>query len=170
MEVPTRGATCRCASVSEGFLHRNCVLSVPSQPPFTVVLSKRLDTNSALSHKRLLVLSFFLSCEYLAAVIWNMKFDSDSVSGVNCSYFHSRTSFRINESSNCLIKQTFLRFQFLLKKKTKKTPQPCKRSFCHWQTGLRVACRGVRWLTAALCNHITDSAKDPHHNLSLKSH
>lgn len=30
MEVPIRGAACRCASVSEGFLHRNCARSVPS--------------------------------------------------------------------------------------------------------------------------------------------
>lgn len=41
MEVPTRGAACRCASVSDGFLHRNRVLSVPSQPHLAVVLSKR---------------------------------------------------------------------------------------------------------------------------------
>lgn len=40
MEVPIRGAACRCASVSEGFLHRNCVLSVPSQLHVTVVFSK----------------------------------------------------------------------------------------------------------------------------------
>lgn len=54
MEVPTRGATSRCASVSECFLYRNCVLSVPSLPPLTVVFSKSIEilfvaknTNSA---------------------------------------------------------------------------------------------------------------------------
>lgn len=40
----------------------------------------------------------------------------------------------------------------------------------NWQTGLRVVCHGVSWLTAPPCNHITLSAKDPHPNLSLKWH
>lgn len=43
MEVPTRGATCRCASVLQGFLHRNCVLSVPSKHRPHCCLSKHID-------------------------------------------------------------------------------------------------------------------------------
>ena len=42
------------------------------------------------------------------------------------------------------------------------------RSFSHWQTGLRVVWHGVLWLTAALCNHITDSAKEPHPQSFIK--
>lgn len=43
MEVPTRGAAHRCASVSQGFLHRNCVLSIPSKLTLNVVLRKHID-------------------------------------------------------------------------------------------------------------------------------
>lgn len=63
MEVPIRGAACRCASVSEGFLHRNCVLSVPSQLHVTVVFSKPpLLPQEVLSSQFLKILLFGQSC------------------------------------------------------------------------------------------------------------
>lgn len=79
MEVASGGATGRCASVWEGFLHRNCVLSLPSWQPLFV--SKRVDflmaakkkINSAFL-KRLLVstLSYlcFRACWVISAIFW----------------------------------------------------------------------------------------------------
>lgn len=161
MEGPTRGATCRCASVSEGFLHRNCVLSVPSQSALAVVLSKHIDISfifEGLSSPFLnffYVISFiaFHACSIIAAIVGKVKSQegqSQSLPLVNWPF---------GSWSNMIL--YVLYFPSLLGSHGK---------VFHWQTGLRVVRYGVLWLTAALCNHITDSAKEPHHNLSLKSH
>lgn len=70
MEVPTRGAAHRCASVSEGFLHRNCVLFVSSQLPLTVVLRKHIDLlfveenmNSTFLKSLLFVCNLVIACQ-----------------------------------------------------------------------------------------------------------
>lgn len=90
-------------------------------------------------------------------------------SGVSPSHIHSWTSS--GELINWLINQNDLYLFFFSFHFQFHVGNPAIwRSFSHWQAGLRVGCHGVPWLTAALCNHITDSAKEPHHSLSLKSH
>lgn len=120
MEVPTRGATCRCASVSGGFLHRNCVLSVPSRPPLAAVLSqiywslawsRKVWTVSFLKswlfvcHCHCLSASFIsltvLACSVVAAII------RVSCTGVTWSHIHSWTSSVL---TNWLIKLNDLYF------------------------------------------------------------
>ena len=89
MEVPTRGATCRCASVSEGFLHRNCVLSLPSWPPLTVVLSKSIGVLVIAGNVNLLILissSVRLFPARTAAILRNTKLDSAAVGGQSFSF------------------------------------------------------------------------------------
>lgn len=114
--MPTRGATCRCASVSESFLHRNCVLSVPPQLTLTVVLSKCF----CLQVWKVWTLYFWRafyyssSCQYPPTSITSMKVSfafcnhlksevEQSHLGVKHCHSHSWTSSC--ELTNWLIKQ-----------------------------------------------------------------
>lgn len=153
------------ASVSEGFLHRNRVLSVPSKPPLSVVLSK--------SGSRRWI-HFYAGCEIeahdLSVALCSLHgFHGDhgvlqSCDWLDHAHFLSWTSSF--ELTSWLMKKNGFHFRF-----------EAPFVWTHRRLSIFLAdnfsvpgCHSVSWLAAVLHNHLTGAAKGPHPNLSLKVH